>query len=88
MEMVFPSLTESNKKHSKFISKIKIVASGQSKIYKIPSERILFNDNDAHFIGSLSINMHDFDIEPPVRAFGTIKVSPILMIKYDFILIQ
>ena len=66
-------------------SYIKVTCAGISKRYKIQTLRELMENDDARFQGKFNILVEDFDIIPPSKAFGMVKVNSEMNIDYNFI---
>lgn len=63
---------------------INVCAAGQNKSYCIKTNRNLIGSG-VKFTGDFDIEVSDFGIEPPVHAFGLIKVNPTMNIEFSFV---
>ena len=63
---------------------MKVVAAGVPKEYLVRTKRSFDAErNTVIFRGKFSVKIEDFDITPPVKAFGMVKVNSELVISYD-----
>jgi hypothetical protein len=68
----------------KTIFKTIISLAGESSIYEVPCE-ILFCENSEYILkGNLEIELTDFNIRPPEKVFGAIKVNNEVFINFAF----
>ena len=69
--------------HSKTfgIANICITMAGKQKFYKVPVN--IQDGKTAHFKGELELNIKDFNLEPPKKLFGIIKVKDEIEIAFD-----
>lgn len=62
----------------------KITISGKSNSYIVPSEISGCEQNGFILKGDLQVKLTDFDIEPPTKVFGAVKVNNNVFIKFAF----
>ncbi len=68
----------------KTVFKTIISLAGQSRIYTVPCE-IFFSDNSEYILkGELEVELTDFNINPPKKVFGAIKVNNEVFINFAF----
>ncbi len=56
---------------------------GKKNIIEMNVESTLQKDSTYRFTGEKKIKMADYGIEPPTMLFGTIKVRPVVIVKFD-----
>jgi hypothetical protein len=66
--------------------RIKIGLAGQTKTYTIPGKIEECRDNSLHISGKVNINLHDFNLEPPSKFMGIVKVSKEVFINFELTL--
>ncbi len=64
---------------------MKVTAAGKPKTYIVDTKRKINSDNTVSFTGNFQVLIEDFDIEPPTKAFGLIKVNSELNIDYSLV---
>ncbi|WP_310993777.1 YceI family protein [Aequorivita marina] len=65
------------------IAKVLITISGVKKEYSLPVA--IFSSPINRFVGSLKLNINDFNLEPPSKMFGLIKIKKDIDINFDLI---
>ncbi len=62
----------------------RVTIAGKSKKYLVPSEVTGCKQNGYILKGNMQVKLTDFDIEPPTKVFGAIKVNDNVFIKFAF----
>lgn len=76
--------SKGNPKKGKLKTSVAITISGQCRIVDVIVDWQKENATEYRFIGSKQLLMSDFEIDPPVAAFGLIKVNNDIIINFDF----
>lgn len=69
------------KSESKGVANVCITIAGHQKFYDVPV--IIRNGTVINFEGKLSLNINDFNLEPPKKLFGMIQVKDDIQINFD-----
>lgn len=72
-----------NIKQSSAEATLKITIAGISKTY---NTTVNFNSHNNNYKGTLQLNINDFELEPPSKMFGLIKVKKDIDISFDLFL--
>lgn len=64
--------------------KTQVTIAGTSNSYIVPSEISGCDHNGFILKGDLQVKLTDFDIEPPTKVFGAVKVNDHVFIKFAF----
>jgi hypothetical protein len=64
--------------------KTQITIAGKTNQYNVPCEIIACEQSGYVLKGDLKIKLTDFDIDPPRKVFGTVKVNNEVFIKFAF----
>lgn len=65
-------------------SEVKFTIAGISNFYTIPFE-VKQEGDKVHCIGKKAIDIQDFNIEPPTKLFGLVKVHEIIEVEFNLI---
>lgn len=71
---------------STVIPKIKVGLAGSSQTYEIPGRIHDCRKESIHLNGKVSINLRDFDLEPPTKFMGMVKVNSEVFINFGLTL--
>ncbi len=83
LQMILDSIEPIN--DSKFIANISIVLAGVKSEYRIPVE--VFDDEHTLICsGKSQVSFVDFNLEPPVKFMGMVKVNEMLDISFNLII--
>ncbi len=84
IQLTFPIISTLSKEATNITSIAKIVFVGKEKEYKINSN-ILFDTSDSFIMeGVLKLNIDDFNLTPPTKFMGMVKVDKEVFIKFAF----
>ncbi|MEX0982762.1 MAG: hypothetical protein WD577_07215 [Bacteroidales bacterium] len=70
--------------YSVYSLKIGVVVSGVTRYYQVPCEVSSCMDSRISVSGSKTLKLTDFNLSPPEKTFGLIKVHDELMINFEF----
>lgn len=67
-------------------TKITIQLAGTSKKYEIPGTFQICHNHSLHLKGAITLNLTDFDLHPPSKFMGMIKVKDEVFVKFGLVL--
>lgn len=62
--------------------KIEVKLAGKQKVYFIPGALAYCQDQSLRVQGSVKINLNDFNLEPPTKFFGMVKVNQEVFVNF------
>ncbi len=62
--------------------KIEVKLAGKQRVYYIPGALAYCQDQNLHVQGSVKINLNDFNLEPPTKFFGMVKVNQEVLVNF------
>ncbi|WP_291854880.1 YceI family protein [Marinilabilia sp.] len=68
------------------VPKIRIGLAGQSQTYQIPGQIHDCRQNSMHINGRININLKDFNLDPPTKFMGMVKVNNEVFINFGLTL--
>lgn len=71
------------KQDEKATAKVLITISGIKRGYSLPIE--VFSSPTNRFVGSLKLNINDFNLKPPTKMFGLIEIKDEIDINFDLV---
>ncbi len=66
--------------------KIRVGLAGETSTYEIPGETHKCKTNATHIQGKIKINLQDFNLEPPTKFMGMVKVNNEVFINFGLTL--
>ncbi|MGM0376470.1 MAG: YceI family protein [Bacteroidota bacterium] len=67
---------------TKIAPEVEVKLAGQKQVYQIPGEIYQCRDRNLHISGEISIDLKDFDLTPPTKFMGMVKVSNEVFINF------
>lgn len=64
-------------------ARVKISIAGKQQVYFVPVQ--IFGEPTNRFVGTLKLNIRDFDLEPPKKLFGLIVIKEEIEINFDLL---
>ncbi len=84
IQLRFPTVNSLSEGLTNFISTAKIIFVGKEKEYEIDSNISLETNNSFMMEGVLKLNIDDFNLTPPTKFMGMVKVDKEVFIKFAF----
>lgn len=86
---IFIKLSENNfepQLNQKVTSTIKVKLAGQEKEYQLPGTIHVCENNSLRLQGTLELDIKDFNLKPPTKFMGMVKVNREVFIKFGLII--